>query len=366
MTECPGRKHRNGNKVPFTGRIPADKLRTGHFTNIGLQVWDHPVEYFSRAMDGDVVQIAPTTNVGGVLADIWTPKYRALAVTMYALTLVSPVISPFMGGAIGVTNLDLEWTEYITGMIMALSCILGIVFLGGSFPPALLVYKSRQFRLRSGDWALHVQHEDWDATLTIIDTDMFCCRSIRVFCVRHPLPQFSFIPDRVSRAPQLECASRSFAISSPSRRHLTWYCGQYRQSDILQSAISGKQQSPRSRSPTCTHNDRFNIFCCGLAPFDVLYQQDLDFFTIFQAAWNYLIDTFQRYSASAVAVNTFLPSILAGCFPLIAYAMSRKLGTPCAFSLLGFIAVALILIPFLLYVYGPRIRAKGKWSKASI
>ena len=32
------------------------------------------------------------------------------------------------------------------------------------------------------------------------------------------------------------------------------------------------------------------------------------FFTIFQAALNYLIDTFQRYAASAVAVNTFLRS----------------------------------------------------------
>jgi hypothetical protein len=54
----------------------------------------------------------------------------------------------------------------ITGMLMAFSLILGMIFLDESFPPVLLVYKSRQLRLRSGNWALHAQHEEWDATLS--------------------------------------------------------------------------------------------------------------------------------------------------------------------------------------------------------
>lgn len=40
------------------------------------------------------------------------------------------------------------------------------------------------------------------------------------------------------------------------------------------------------------------------------------FITIFQGALNYLVDTFQTYSASAVAANTAVRSILAGAFPL--------------------------------------------------
>ncbi|KAI2705858.1 hypothetical protein CBS147332_7102 [Penicillium roqueforti] len=110
---------------------------------------------------------APITNVGGVLADIWSSQSRAIAVTVYALTLVSgTVIAPIVGGAIEVTNLDWRWTEYITGIIMALSLILGAIFLDESYPPVLLVYKSRQLRLRSGNWALHAQHEEWDVTLS--------------------------------------------------------------------------------------------------------------------------------------------------------------------------------------------------------
>ena len=41
--------------------------------------------------------------------------------------------------------------------------------------------------------------------------------------------------------------------------------------------------------------------------------------TIFQAALNYLVDTYQDVAASAVAANTFLRCMLAGAFPLTAH-----------------------------------------------
>jgi hypothetical protein len=81
---------------------------------------------------------------------------------------------------------------------------------------------------------------------------------------------------------------------------------------------------------------------------------------------NYLIDTFQMYAASAVAANTFLRSAFAGAFPLFASPMFHNLGINWASSLLGFFAIAMIPIPYLFYIYGRRIRARGKWSQASI
>lgn len=77
---------------------------------------------------------------------------------------------------------------------------------------------------------------------------------------------------------------------------------------------------------------------------------------------NYLIDTFQKYSASAVAANTFLRSIFAGVFPLFVTPMFKNLGIPWASSLLGFVAIALVPIPYLFYIYGPRIRKKGRFT----
>jgi hypothetical protein len=46
--------------------------------------------------------------------------------------------------------------------------------------------------------------------------------------------------------------------------------------------------------------------------------------------------------------------------------MYHNLGVPWASSLVGFIGVAMIPIPYAFFVYGKRIRAKSKWSKDSV
>lgn len=86
------------------------------------------------------------------------------------------------------------------------------------------------------------------------------------------------------------------------------------------------------------------------------------FFTIFQAALNYLIDTFQRFAASAIAANTFLRSIFAAAFPLFVAPMFKGLGVGWASSVLGFVSLALVPIPWCFYVWGPRIRGRGRYS----
>lgn len=86
------------------------------------------------------------------------------------------------------------------------------------------------------------------------------------------------------------------------------------------------------------------------------------FFTIFQAALNYLIDTFASCAASAVAAQTFVRAIFAGSFPMFVTPMFRGLGIKWGSSVLGFLATAMIPIPFLFYFYGERIRIRGKFT----
>jgi hypothetical protein len=99
-----------------------------------------------------------------------------------------------------------------------------------------------------------------------------------------------------------------------------------------------------------------------LAPCIGLFCMGFGFFTIFQAALNYLIDTFQKFSASAVAANTFLRSVFAAVFPLFVNPMFHRLGIPWASNILGFFAVALIPITYLFYTYGSSIRKRGKFT----
>jgi len=90
------------------------------------------------------------------------------------------------------------------------------------------------------------------------------------------------------------------------------------------------------------------------------------FTTIFQAALNYLVDTFTRFSASAVAANTFLRSMMAGAFPLFVLPMYHNIGVKWGTTVFGCFAAILIPVPFLFFIWGRDIRARGKWSMHTV
>jgi hypothetical protein len=87
----------------------------------------------------------------------------------------------------------------------------------------------------------------------------------------------------------------------------------------------------------------------------------IGFVTLFLGTNAYLTDCYGRFSASALAANAVMRSLFSGVFPLFAAQMYAKLGTPWAASTLGFIALAMAPVPWLLYTYGPRLRAISKY-----
>ena len=53
-------------------------------------------------------------NMGGVLADLYTPQDRAAAMAGYQLAVVGgPLVAPIVGGAIAQSSLSWRWTEYV-------------------------------------------------------------------------------------------------------------------------------------------------------------------------------------------------------------------------------------------------------------
>ncbi|CAG8977637.1 hypothetical protein HYALB_00006587 [Hymenoscyphus albidus] len=86
-------------------------------------------------------------------------------------------------------------------------------------------------------------------------------------------------------------------------------------------------------------------------------------FLLFNSVLNYLGDAYPDHAASVFAGNDFLHSSFGAGFPLFANAMYRRLGTVWASSLLGFLSIAFIPIPFVLYFYGERIRKASKRAR---
>ena len=86
------------------------------------------------------------------------------------------------------------------------------------------------------------------------------------------------------------------------------------------------------------------------------------FITVFVTLLNYIVDSYLLVSASALAATTVVRSLVASAFPLFTTQMFQRLGVGWAGSLLGFIALALVPVPALFYIYGSRIRQRSRWA----
>ncbi|PVI03349.1 MFS general substrate transporter [Periconia macrospinosa] len=86
-------------------------------------------------------------------------------------------------------------------------------------------------------------------------------------------------------------------------------------------------------------------------------------FSIYLSTFNYLADTYHRYASSALAAQSFCRNMLGGVFPLITTQMYNRLGFGGASSMLGGIGALLTLVPWVLVVFGPRIRRRSRFAK---
>ncbi|KAL6701460.1 major facilitator superfamily domain-containing protein [Trichoderma pleuroticola] len=89
-------------------------------------------------------------------------------------------------------------------------------------------------------------------------------------------------------------------------------------------------------------------------------------YSVYLATFNYLADTYHIYASSALAAQSFCRNVLGGSFPLITSVMFTNLGLRGAGGMLGGIATGLTAIPYVLLIYGERIRARSKFAKALI
>ncbi|KAI9776619.1 MAG: hypothetical protein M1835_005468 [Candelina submexicana] len=288
---------------------------------------------------------APVTNTGGVLSDIWSPTQRGTAIVGYAFAVVGgPTLGPIAGGAIVQSYLGWRWTEYeTTGIMMMFFLTLDVLVLDESYPPVLLVYKARRLRIESGNWALHARHEEWDVSVKEM-VEKFLIRPFQLL-----LTPICFLVAAYASFVYgiLYLNLAAFPIAFQGKRGWNLVVGALPFLALLIGIVFGgalniansnfynrrfiannHRAIPEARLPPMMIGSIF--FTGGL--FIFAWTSDpsipwiaqcigaacmgLGFFTIFQGALNYLIDTFQKYSASAIAANTFLRSVLAASFPL--------------------------------------------------
>lgn len=270
---------------------------------------------------------------------------------------------------------------------------LDALILDESYPPILLVSKARTLRHKTGNWALHAKHEEWEISAKELGRKYFI-RPFQLLCT--PICFLVALYASFVYGILYACLA-AFPVEFQETRGWNPLIGALPFLALLTGILLGAVANvlnqrfyikrfnannhravPEARLPPMMLGSL--SFCGGLFVFAWTSPASihwigpcigaglvgLGFFTIFQAALNYLIDTFQRYSASAVAANTFLRSALAGAFPLLIRPLLHTVGIPWGMSVFALFSVLLIPIPYLFFVFGKGIRARGVWSRESV
>lgn len=290
-------------------------------------------------------------------------------------------------------SLGWRWTEYFTGIIQGAILVVDVIFIDESYPPKLLVYKARRLRHETGNWALHAKFEEWDVSFDQL------CRKFLVRPVQLLMTPICFLVAlyasltygilymQLGGVPIIFGEMRGWSAVSATLPFLAIFlgaclgCGINSYNQVLYNKVyhaAGDRAVPEARLPPMMLGSV--LFASGqfvmgwtadpkfhwIAPVIGLVMLGTGFFTIFQAALNYLVDTFTEYAASAVAANTFLRSCFAGAFPLVVTPLYHNIGVGPACSITGGFAALLIPVPFVFYIYGKRIRQRSKWSRKSV
>lgn len=79
----------------------------------------------------------------------------------------------------------------------------------------------------------------------------------------------------------------------------------------------------------------------------------------------YIIDSYGIYSASALGFLGFSRYLVGGGITVAGAPIYRSIGVHYTLTIMGGIATVMATVPYLLYVYGPRIRKASKFAVKS-
>ena len=83
---------------------------------------------------------------------------------------------------------------------------------------------------------------------------------------------------------------------------------------------------------------------------------------VFISSYQYIIDSYEAYSASALASVTLIRYVAAGGMVEVATPMYKNLGVHYTLTILACLSAVMMPVPYLFYFFGPQIRKRSKYG----
>lgn len=338
----------------------------------------------------------PLVCAGGSLADIWTSQELVFAFPIFACSsFIGPLAGPLVGDWIGQSSsLSWRWTEWVT--LIASGVILAIVVLlqPETYAPILLGWKAKHLRRLTGEKRYRGAIEIRKTPLTTRlgralyrPFLMFFQEPILIlfglYLTVVYIVLFTFLTGYTYIFTDIYGLSQGmtgvcfvgqmigFILCStliPLNMHL-------RKRDIARAKVLGPdvKVAPESRlywamigGPAVP----ISLFWMGwTARSDISLWSPLvasvlfgfGILCVFISTYQYIIDTYGLYAASALASVTLIRYVTSGAFVVISIPFYENMGVAYTLTILGSISGVLVLIPYTFYRYGPAIRKRSKY-----
>lgn len=334
---------------------------------------------------------APLTIGGGTIADVIRPEKRGVAMAFFAMgPLMGPVIGPVAGGFLS-ASAGWRWVFWVLTICSGIVTISTFLFMKETYAPAILERKAARLRKETGNAKLRSK-----LTLQLPRKEVFALAITRPFRMLFTSPivallsvhmaiiygylyllfttfttvfksQYGFSTGTVGLA-YLGIGIGSLValavVGSVSDRIVT-----------AKTAAAGGIRKPEYRLPPMSWGAP--LVPAGLLWYGWTAQYSVHWIcpiigtslvgmgllATFMPVNVYLVDAYTKYAASALAASTVTRSVFGACLPLAGPRMYDALGLGWGNSLLAFVALLFLPMPFLFEKYGERLRTKFPVSK---
>lgn len=362
--------------------------------NIGCAVSQTKVQMIVCRFFAGLGGSAPLAVGGGVLSDCFRPEERGKSIAIYSLApLLGPAIGPIAGGFIA-ENTTWRWVFYSTSIADGVIQLMGLFFLRETYGPRLLKLRAKRLRKETGDDSYQTEAELQKKTLSQVLRSALI-RPFRLLLTQPIVQCLACYMAYIYGIMYLVLSTFPTLWTSPAYYNesigigglnyislgLGFWCGSQicaPLNDRIYRALKARNNNigrPEFRVPLLgiaaillpaglfIYGWTAQTHCHWIAPNIGAFLFGTGTIVSFQCMQTYMVDTYTRFAASALAAGAFLRSIAGFGFPLFAPYMYEALEYGWGNSVLAFIAVGIgIPAPIFLWRFGEVLRRKSTYA----
>lgn len=335
---------------------------------------------------------APLALGGGVLGDIFKPEERGKAMGLYAMgPLLGPAVGPIVGGWVAEKS-TWRWMFWATSIVNVVILGAGFIWFKETYAPYLLHQKAKRIRKETGNPAYRAEGEGevdqpvWKKVSKTMGRAFGMLWSEPIVQVLSVYMAFSYgiLYLMLSTFPGLFMIQYQESVGIAGLNYISLGLGFFIGAPVCGKSSDTVYQKLKAKDPQRRGKPEYRmpliIPFSFLVPIGILiygwsaqakthwivpnigaFIFGMGTIAAFQCVTTYLVDTYFRFAASAVAAVTILRSLAGFSFPLFAPYMYQALDYGWGNTVLAIAAIGIgVPVPILLWIFGEKLRAKSK------